>query len=346
MLTITSQIDTPLILSKAHADSEQFFVDLKEVEKGKKYEIAVASIPPLKEGTVTGKVILETNVPEEPKIELPISATVPSRLALTPPMVSMPEARSGDTKTTATLRNDGEKPVHIKEIRTSHPTIKTEHKPVFEGKLYQITVTVPKELAIGTAGHTVTVVTDDTEKPSMPLPIRLPGSTASAGTSTSRPVDMLIGKQAPAFKLTTASGKLLSNKDLAGTITVLNFFSPGCGFCKKQMPRIEPIRTAYEPKGIRFVHVSEKMGSKTYTKEEVLTLLKGLNVNADWAIDADNVTGQVFRATSFPTMVIVGKTGTVEAVNSGNKDDLETLMKTQLDALLSGKPAPKVAMRR
>jgi len=103
-LTITSQIDTPLILSKAAADTEQFFVDLKEIEKGKKYEIAVATIPPLKEGTTTGKVIVETNVPEEPKIELYVSAIIPSRLALTPPMVSMPESRSNDTKTTATLR--------------------------------------------------------------------------------------------------------------------------------------------------------------------------------------------------------------------------------------------------
>jgi len=73
----------------------------------------------------------------------------------------------------------------------------------------------------------------------------------------------LIGQPAPAFSLTTTAGIAFSNKEFAGYhATVLNFVAPNCGFCKRQVPKVEDIRRQYEPLGVRFVNVNQKMGQE------------------------------------------------------------------------------------
>ena len=73
---------------------------------------------------------------------------------------------------------------------------------------------------------------------------------------------------------------------------------------------------------------------------EIQTILDGISVRAEWAIDPENAAGKVFRANGYPTMVVIGKTGKIEAINSGNMADLETRVRTQLDSLLTQPPSP------
>jgi thiol-disulfide isomerase/thioredoxin len=59
------------------------------------------------------------------------------------------------------------------------------------------------------------------------------------------------------------------------------------------------------------------------------------------ALDLDNQVGGLFAANSYPTMILLGKTGKVEAVNAGNIADLESKMRQQLTDPLDGKTLPK-----
>lgn len=146
---------------------------------------------------------------------------------------------------------------------------------------------------------------------------------------------MLIGKPAPMFRFTTANGVTLSNESIAGQICILNFVAPTCGFCKQQMPKLEKLRPAYEAKGVRFVNVFETMGKKTFTSEEIASLLKALRIGADWAVDSGNTVGRAFRAYGFPTMVVLGTTGDVSIVHEGNALGIEERLRAQLDNLLA-----------
>jgi len=145
---------------------------------------------------------------------------------------------------------------------------------------------------------------------------------------------------APAFKLTTIDGKEVTNESLKGSVAVLDFFAVNCGYCKKQIPRVEPIRAEYADKGVRFINVSQKMGSKEFTQDEVVDTMKQLGFRGEVALDHTNTVGKAFQASGFPTMVILDKEGKVAVTNVGNIGDLEDRMKKQLDALLAGKPIP------
>ena len=150
----------------------------------------------------------------------------------------------------------------------------------------------------------------------------------------------MVGQPAPAFSIDTLEGKKVSSDDFKNhPATVLNFVAPNCGFCKKQLPNVESIRAEYEAKGVRFVNIAQKMGAKEFTTEEIVDVFKGVGSRLELAKDSENKVGQMFKAVSFPTMVVVNKEGKIEHVNIGALQDLDKSLKTQLDILIAGKPA-------
>lgn len=156
-----------------------------------------------------------------------------------------------------------------------------------------------------------------------------------------RPAMDLVGKPAPRFALKTLDGKSLSNDDFKNhAATVLNFVAPNCGYCKRQLPNVEAVRKDYQAKGVRFVNVVQKM-RKDFTVDEIKDVFSKVGSNLEMVTD-DFAEGKVgreqFKAISFPTMVVVDKTGKVAHVNIGAQQDLEKTLTGQLDALIAGKP--------
>ena len=169
-----------------------------------------------------------------------------------------------------------------------------------------------------------------------PVPAKYVGTTARK--KRSRPAEALVGKPAPQFvAMKTLAGKEISNSDFANhPATVLNFVAPNCGFCKRSLPDVEKVRKEYESKGVRFINVAQTMRKK-YTTDEVVEVFKKTGSQLEIAHDAANAIGKKFKATSFPTMVVISRTGKIVAVNIGAKKNLEALLKGQLDKLLAEK---------
>ncbi|MFQ5590996.1 MAG: TlpA family protein disulfide reductase [Phycisphaerae bacterium] len=149
-----------------------------------------------------------------------------------------------------------------------------------------------------------------------------------------RPALELVGKKAPSFSIKTIDGKPLGDSDFANhPATVLNFVAPNCGFCKRQIPNVEKIRQEYEAKGVRFVNVAQKM-RKDYTTEETVKVFEGVGSKLELATEFTNTVGGLYKATSYPTMMVVDSSGKIRHVNIGAKADLDKLVKGQLDALI------------
>jgi thiol-disulfide isomerase/thioredoxin len=153
----------------------------------------------------------------------------------------------------------------------------------------------------------------------------------------------LVGRAAPAFSLTTIGGVALSNKEFAGyPATVLNFVAPNCGFCKRQIPKVEGLRVQYEPSGVRFVNMSRRMGQE-FTVQEAQKAYGEMGSNLELATDSNNQVGQLFQATGYPTLVIVDSKGIIREVIVGAKPDLDQLVREPLDRLVSGSAMQKQA---
>lgn len=351
IIKIRSNIDTPIEVGlKTQMKSKNFKAEIVTTDPGKAYELHVRATPPYKPGTIREILLLKTNNENQKRISVNVRANTPKRLDVSPAVLTVrplrvKQGKPADTKLTRVvkLNNYGPKPVKLLEATVNDPAVKVSIQEQMAGKRYVVQIEFPAGYKAPPTGKKLTLKTNDAQTPTIEVPIR--GVAKRRGSKppqpAKRPAQEMVGKAAPAFDATTIDGKSFASKDLAGKVTVMDFFAVNCGFCKKQIPRLEAIRKEYEGKGVRFVAVSQTMRNKKYSQEEVSDKLKELGFRGEHAYDPGNTIGKKFKATSYPTMVVVGKTGKVDAVNIGNLGDLETRLRGQLGALLAGKPAPK-----
>ena len=348
VLKVTNNTDEPFEVSLSKAEDGRFKFELVETQKGKEYELHVKIDPPFSPGSLRGPTNLITNAEAQKEIRIGATARVPERLEVQPPSIVISPARVKDRGYSRPIRftNYGPNPVKILGATADDEKIGLAVKERTDGKAYTINVEMPAGWTPPAGGRTITLKTNDPDKPTITIPVTTVASRKSPKKTTTprkRPAEEMVGKTAPGFTVKTTAGKTVTAGDLAGKVTVLDFFAVNCGYCNKQIPRLETVRKEYESKGVRFITVSQTM-RKPFSDDDVKSKIAGLGFKGELVIDPGNTAGPLYKATSFPTMVVVGKDGKVAAVNIGNVGDLESRMKTQLDALLAGKPIPQVAV--
>lgn len=358
IVNITNNTDNPLKLTIEQPNDSKFKTELVEKTPGKQFDLRISAVPPFEPGNLRTTITLKTNIPEQNEVTVDVNGMVPDRLELQPSVIVLSPSRSTTDDTTGISRvirftNYGKDPVKVVEATVDDPSVTVNVAERKAGENYTIQVQMPTGYIPPATGKTITIKTDDKEKPVLTVPIQgsaAPPQTVTTGKETpgkeTKPEAPkgLGGKAAPAFKLTTVDGKEVTNETLKGSVAVLNVFAPNCGFCKKQMPRVETVRAQYADKPVRFINVSQKMGAKEFTQDEVVNITKELGFRGELALNHTNEFGQMFQASGFPTMVVLDKEGKVAVSNVGNMADLEERLKKQLDALLEGKPIPADAL--
>ena len=350
IVNITNNTDNPLKLTVELPADSKFKAEVVEKTPGKQFDLKISAVPPFEPGNLRTTITLKTNIPEQNEVTVDVNGLVPDRLEIQPTVISLKPSRGGGDETTGVSRvirftNYGKEPVKVLEATVDDPTVTVNVAERKVGENYTIQVQMPAGYTPPSTGRTITLKTDDKEKPTITVPIQ--GSAAATQKVTDKDAapkpeapKPLVAQPAPPFKLTTIDGKEVSNESVKGSVTVLNFFALNCGFCKKQIPRLETVRAEYAEKPVRFINVSQKMGAKEFPQEEVVTMMKELGFRGELALNHTNDVGQKFQANGFPTMVVLDKEGKVAVTNVGNIGDLEERMKKQLNALIDGKPIP------
>ncbi len=354
IVNITNNTENPLKLTVEQPAESKFKAEVIEKTPGKQFDLKISAVPPFEPGNLRTTITLKTNIPEQNEVTVDVNGLVPDRLEVQPTVITLNPARPGAEETTGISRvirftNYGKDPVKVLEATVDDPAVTVNVAERKAGENYTIQVQMPAGYTPPATGRTITLKTDDKEKSTITVPIQ--GSAAAKTADAKDPAapkpeapKPLTAQSAPAFKLTTTEGKEVTNESLKGSVAVLNFFAGNCGYCKKQIPRLETVRAEYAEKPVRFINVSQKMGSKEFTQDELVNMLKELSFRGELALNHTNDVGQKFQANGFPTMVILDKEGKVAVSNVGNIGDLEERMKKQLNALIDGKPIPADAM--
>lgn len=353
-VTIRNRSDKPitLTLDKSKLD-KRFAYELIETKPGHIYELYVDAHPPYQPGTYRGDVRLKTSLPSQPNLDIGVFAIMPERIEVLPRVISIPTPSPTDKNDTPSvyvlnLRNNGEKPVSVVSAMCDDPNVKVVLKEVFNGRKYRVQAQLPENYQLPHTGANVVLTTDDAEVPALSVPIVQTARRATQPRQVAhntkrstprkrrrRPVLDTVGKPAPQYDLKTMEGFPVSNRELVGhPATVLNFFAPNCPYCKRQLPKVEKIRKQFEPMGVRFVNVSERM-HKDFTPDEVVSVVSGLGANSELAIDPGNVVGRRFKATGYPCLIVIDTQGVINHVVSGNKKNIIHDVTEALDSLVS-----------
>jgi hypothetical protein len=164
-LSIAVKCEEPVTLKNAKADTDLLKANLREVEPGRKYELDVETVPPLKVTNVRNKVTVETDSKEQPEISVPVYAYVQPRILLLPSALMVPQPLSDEFRRKVTLKATDDVTFHVKEAKVSSPQVGVKVETVREGQEYLIWLTVPAETTLAPAGEKLTITTDDAQMP-------------------------------------------------------------------------------------------------------------------------------------------------------------------------------------
>jgi len=132
----------------------------------------------------------------------------------------------------------------------------------------------------------------------------------------------LVGQPAPDFLLPYASpterGKSQRLSDLQGQAVVLDFWASWCGPCRAQSPVLERIAKQFGPEKLRVLGVGTSDDRASITR-----FLSSHALGYASVFDDQDVASSLYQVRSLPTLVLVGKDGTVRAVATGFVDEAE-----------------------
>ncbi len=171
-LNIINQGEQAVILKGAKVDTDQLRVSLREVEAGRKYDLEVQTVPPLKAAKIRGKITVETDLKEMPELVVYAHAYVQPRISLMPQILMVPESGEHDFRRRFVVKAAAGVTIHVKDVKVSNPKVETKLETVREGAEYQIWVTVPVGQSLPAGGDTITITTDDAEMPVLTATMR------------------------------------------------------------------------------------------------------------------------------------------------------------------------------
>lgn len=130
---------------------------------------------------------------------------------------------------------------------------------------------------------------------------------------------------------TTVTGDLISSKDLAGVVTVMNFWYAGCAPCRAEAPDLVELQA--ENSDVQFIGVNVRDSAETANAFE-------RNFEITWPSIIDANTGSVLLSftgivtpQAVPTTIVIGKDGKVTSRVLGriDKSILSALIKTAVE---------------
>jgi thiol-disulfide isomerase/thioredoxin len=125
------------------------------------------------------------------------------------------------------------------------------------------------------------------------------------------------GAAAPDFSLPRVDGKpgVISLSSLRGRVVVLDFWATWCPPCLAALPMMHALSRELEPKGVTFIGVDSE-GAQS-TPAEVTAFLAEHGAPYPVVYD-DGTVNERYRIKVLPTVVIVGKDGSIERVFVGS----------------------------
>lgn len=167
----------------------------------------------------------------------------------------------------------------------------------------------------------------------LPLPPEAKRVDDLLATLEERGVEQLLGKPAPALELTDLQGTPVTlTQQLGKQVVVLIFWASWCA------PSVENMDSLNE-----FVATCDKAGGVVYfinlgdPREVVAATVKEKGLQGRVLLDPESATLGSYPVGAIPVTILIGKDGTVQAVEAGISEETRKRIRAAAQTLLSGK---------
>jgi thiol-disulfide isomerase/thioredoxin len=135
----------------------------------------------------------------------------------------------------------------------------------------------------------------------------------------------------PQVKLGLADGKSIELASLKGKVVLIDFWASWCGPCLSELPQLQKLHVANEPKGLHAIAVNVDEGpelARESAKKIGLTMPIGINEGLD----------DQFGVHLLPTVVLADKSGRIRGRWDGYRTGLEKAIDDKVQRLLADDP--------
>ncbi len=140
-----------------------------EIEPGRRYELVVSLTPPWDRQRIRSVLRIKTGVEDAPEQMVNVHGSIIPRLTALPGRLRVPLGQPNDIERTVRLRWDDGKPANILEVTSTIPQASVRFE---NGEREQrIVVSLPAGTKRSPGRHKLTIRTDDSEVPTLYVPI-------------------------------------------------------------------------------------------------------------------------------------------------------------------------------
>lgn len=171
-LTILNNTDEPFEISRVESDNPCFRAEVRELEKGKKYEMTVVTVPPLRIGSTVGTISFATGLRDTPKGTVSVNAYVPSPVQVTPTQHTLPATPlNTPLQRFVSIRNNTPTPLKISGLATSNPQLRATLEEQIPGQSFRVVIDIPAGFQLQRNGETISMKTDNATMPEIVVPL-------------------------------------------------------------------------------------------------------------------------------------------------------------------------------
>lgn len=145
VIKIVSNLDEPLVLGTPECSHAAFRTELKAVREGKEFELAVTTVPPIGNGTITAPITLTTSVSNTPSLRIVAYAVERQALLISPTQVFIPSVPLAASNTVSVMiRANTTNALTLSEPSIDVPGVALAIREVQPQRLYTLTATFPQ----------------------------------------------------------------------------------------------------------------------------------------------------------------------------------------------------------